>query len=353
MSAAIPLLARALPLTARDAGTSTYPLAGSPLRFRDVELVGGPATTAPVLPFDDALETIARADGAAWAETLRRRLTETPPPPHPIFAGAVPLIMGVVNVTPDSFSDGGRFVAAERAIEHARALVSAGADIVDIGGESTRPGAAPTSTAAELDRVLPVIEGLADLGRPLSIDTRRAEVMRRALAAGAAIVNDVTALSHDAAAIDVVAQAGVPVIAMHSRGTPETMAALARYDDVAVDVTRELADRVAVATAGGVAEDRIILDPGFGFAKTGAHNIALLARLTLLLCLGRPLVAGLSRKRFIAALHRDAPADRRLGGSIAAALAALDQGARVLRVHDVAETHQAAAIWHAIQTHDG
>ncbi len=346
------LLLRPLPMAAGDVAEPCFTLAGGPLLFRAVEVMGAGGAAPDIRPFEDALELLAARRGRRAAATLMARLTEAPAPPHPIFAGAAPLIMGIVNVTPDSFSDGGRFSDPGQAADHARALVEAGADIVDIGGESTRPGAEAPPPGAELDRVLPVIEALTDLDKPISIDTRSAEVMRRALAAGATVVNDVSALSHDPEAIDTVARAGAPVILMHSRGTPATMNGLADYRDVAAEVMDELSVRVEAALGGSIARDRIILDPGFGFAKTGAHNLALLARLALLHGLGRPLVAGLSRKRFIADLHRDAPADRRLGGSLAAGLAALEQGARVLRVHDVAETHQAATIWRAIRARD-
>ena len=346
------LLLRPLPMAPVDAAAPCFPLAGGPLVFREVELIGGEGEAPDIRPFEAALAHLAARRGAPAAARLRSRLTEVPASPHPSLAGAGPLIMGVVNVTPDSFSDGGRFAEAGRAADHARALVDAGADIVDIGGESTRPGAEATPPGAELDRVLPVIEALGDLARPISIDTRRAEVMRRALAAGATIVNDVSGLSHDPEAISTVARTDAPVILVHSRGTPATMNDLARYGDVAVEVMAELQARIEAAVAGGIARRRIVLDPGFGFAKTAAHNLALLARFTLLHGLGRPLAAGLSRKRFIARLHRNAPADRRLGGSLAAALAALDQGARLLRVHDVAETHQAATVWRAVRTFD-
>jgi dihydropteroate synthase len=255
--------------------------------------------------------------------------------------------MGIVNVTPDSFSDGGRFLDPDRAIEHGRRLVDEGAELLDIGGESTRPGARAVSAEEELERVTPVLAGLEDVDAALSIDTSKAAVAEAALDAGAEIVNDVTALRHDPAVAGVCAERGSTVVLMHMQGTPRTMQENPTYDDVVDDVKAFLAERVRFATAEGIAEDRIWLDPGIGFGKTVDHNLSLLRRFGELRELGRPLVVGTSRKRFLGALTgRDV--DDRLGGTIASNVLALRAGADVLRVHDVAEIKQAALIAESI-----
>lgn len=262
-----------------------------------------------------------------------------------------PLVMGILNATPDSFSDGGDRLDPGAAIAAGVRMAEEGADILDIGGESTRPGAAAVDPAEEIRRVVPVIRGLAAQGCPISIDTRNAATMSAALDAGAAIVNDVSALAHDPAAATLVARAGCPVVLMHMRGTPATMEAHAHYADVASDVTRELADRVRTARAAGIADAAIALDPGIGFAKTATQNAALLAGLPRLAALGYPLLVGVSRKRVIGAFgHAIAPKDR-LPGSLAAGLFAIARGARILRVHDVAATVQALRVWAALLDH--
>jgi dihydropteroate synthase len=253
--------------------------------------------------------------------------------------------MGIVNVTPDSFSDGGRHFDPGVAIAAGEAMVRDGARILDIGGESTRPGARPVSPAEEQDRVLPVIEALRGVGVPISIDTRNAATMAAALDAGAAIVNDVSALRHDPAAAALVARRGCDVILMHMRGVPETMASLAQYQDVAVDVAKELAERIAAAEAAGIRRTAIAIDPGIGFAKDGHQNVVLLRGLGHLRALGCPIVVGVSRKRFIGALAGPGERD---SGSLAAGLFALGQGAAILRVHDVAATVRAVRVWHAL-----
>jgi dihydropteroate synthase len=267
------------------------------------------------------------------------------------FAGLAldrPRLMGVVNVTPDSFHDGGRHFDPERAIDHGRALVKAGADILDIGGESTRPGAQPVSIDDELARVLPVIRGLAPLGVPLSIDSRRARVMDAALAAGATIVNDVTALA-DPRARRLVAEKSAFAILMHMRGEPATMQAKPVYADVVAEVRAFLAERIALCRSDGVAPDRLAIDPGIGFGKTLDHNLTLVAHLDRLAELGVPVVLGVSRKSFIAHLMGgDLATLDRLPGSLAAALAGLERGAAILRVHDVAETAQAVTMWQSL-----
>lgn len=260
-----------------------------------------------------------------------------------------PLVMGIVNVTPDSFSDGGRFQGAA-GVQHAERLVAAGADMLDVGGESTRPGSAEVSIAEEIDRVCPVIEAAAAFGVPVSVDTRKAPVMKAALAAGAAIVNDVSALAFDAGAAPFLATVDCPVILMHARGTPQTMQQDPRYGDVLFEVVEELGARCDAAVAAGIGRGRLIADPGIGFAKTVAHNLVLIDGLHALHALRLPILLGVSRKSFIGRLNGDLPAEARLPGSLAAALAGLQRGARVLRVHDVAETVQAVTIWRALAT---
>ena len=256
--------------------------------------------------------------------------------------------MGVLNVTPDSFSDGGDYVDTETAIAAGCAMAAAGADIIDVGGESTRPGSQPTPRDTELARILPVVRGLASAGLCVSVDTRHAQTMAAALDAGAAIVNDVSALCHDAAAAPLVAARGCPVVLMHMRGSPADMYAGAVYRDVAAEVRSELAGRIAAAEAAGIAPDRIAIDPGIGFAKTAEQSLALIRRLPELASLGRPIVIGVSRKSFLATLTGEADPRRRLPGSLVAGLFAVSRGAAILRVHDVAETVQAIAIWRAL-----
>jgi dihydropteroate synthase len=258
-----------------------------------------------------------------------------------------PLIMGVVNVTPDSFSDGGEFLDATCAIAHARQLIEEGADVLDIGGESSRPGAAPVSVEDELARVLPVLDGLRDATVPVSIDTVKPEVMRAALDRGATMVNDINALRAPGAAEAVVAS-GAAVCLMHMRGAPRTMQQEPRYVDVVAEVKAYLAERAAAAEAAGISHDRIVLDPGFGFGKSVAHNLALLRELASFADLGYPLLAGLSRKSTLGAIT-GRPADERLPASIAAALLAAQRGAAILRVHDVAATRDALAVQAAVE----
>jgi dihydropteroate synthase len=263
-------------------------------------------------------------------------------------AAARPLVMGILNVTPDSFSDGGDHLDPADAIAAGRQMVADGADILDIGGESTRPGSAPVTPDQEQARIVPVIAGLRELGVPLSIDTRNAATMSAALDAGASIVNDVSALRHDPASARLVAARQCRVVLMHMRGTPDTMNALARYDDVAGEVTAELAAAVAAAITGGIAPERIALDPGIGFAKIGQQNVDLLRELGRVATLGFPLLVGVSRKIFIGKLGGEATPRNRDAGSLAAALFALSRGARILRVHDVAGTVQGVRVWQAL-----
>lgn len=271
--------------------------------------------------------------------------------PRPDFGGLsmeVPRVMGILNITPDSFSDGGLFLRPEAALMQARRMAD-GADILDIGGESTRPGAAEVSVDDETQRTAPVIAALREGGMalPISIDTRKAAVAGAAFAAGATILNDVTALGHDPAMAGVAAEAGVPVVLMHSIETPATMQDDPRYDDVLLDVYDALAGRLAVAEAAGIARTRLAIDPGIGFGKTLEHNLALLARLSLFHNLGVPVLLGASRKRFIGTIGAEAEAARRMPGSLAVALAGVAQGMQMIRVHDVAETRQALRLWQA------
>jgi len=259
-------------------------------------------------------------------------------------------VMGIVNVTPDSFSDGGRFLDTEAAVAHARRLIAEGADILDIGGESTRPGAAPVAEADEITRVVPVIEAIRRESRVrISIDTMKPAVARAAVAAGATMWNDVTALCWSPDSLAMAAALGCEVVLMHMRGDPRTMQAAPRYDDVVAEVSAFLAGRASAAIAVGVAREKIWLDPGIGFGKRTRHNLALLRDLGRIASLGYPVLVGVSRKSSLARIAGDASReDQRLGGSIAAALAAAQAGAAALRVHDVAETVQALAVAGAI-----
>jgi dihydropteroate synthase len=275
---------------------------------------------------------------------------EQPRPPIAGLAMDRTRLMGIVNVTPDSFSDGGQWLDPGAAVDHGLRLEAEGADILDIGGESTRPGAEPIGVDEELRRVIPVVAGLAGQVRvPISIDTRNAEVMRRAADAGAGMINDVAALGYDPDALCVVAESGLPVVLMHAQGDPRTMQLDPRYDDVVLDVYDWLEARISACEAAGIGRERIVVDPGIGFGKTVAHNLALLASLSIFHGLGCPILLGASRKSFIGRLGGGAPADRRMPGSVAAALLGAAQGVQMLRVHDVAETRQALALWEAAQ----
>ncbi len=262
-----------------------------------------------------------------------------------------PCVMGVLNLTPDSFSDGGRYLQPQAALDHALAMVEAGADCIDVGGESTRPGAAPVSADEECARVVPVIEAIAArVAVPISIDTSKPEVMRAAVAAGAGLVNDVRALRLPGA-LATAAALGVPVCLMHMQGEPGDMQRDPRYGDVVAEVSGFLRQRARVARAAGIAADRILLDPGFGFGKTLEHNLRLLKHLPQLADLPYPLLVGLSRKSMIGALT-GLPVGQRLVPSVALALLAVERGARVVRVHDVAETVAALRLWRALDELD-
>ncbi|HLP97870.1 MAG TPA: dihydropteroate synthase [Sideroxyarcus sp.] len=257
-----------------------------------------------------------------------------------------PLVMGIVNVTPDSFSDGGRHASTTAAIDHAHRLIEEGADILDIGGESTRPGAATVSEQQELERILPVLEGLRGIAVPVSIDTYKPQVMRAALAAGASLVNDVNALQAPGA-LEAVAGSDAAVCLMHKQGEPQTMQQQPRYEDAIAEVCAFLSGRIAAAEAAGIKRERIVIDPGFGFGKTLAHNLELLRGLASFRPLGVPVLAGMSRKSMLGAITGREVGDR-MAASVAAAMLAVQRGAAIVRVHDVRETVDALKILDAV-----
>jgi dihydropteroate synthase len=259
-----------------------------------------------------------------------------------------PRVMGILNVTPDSFIDGVRRAGSADAIAAGLAMAADGADIIDVGGESTRPGAEPVPPDVEQARIIPVVRALAHAGVRVSVDTRNAATMRAALDAGARIINDVSGLAHDPEAATTVATYGCPIVLMHMRGVPTTMNTLARYTDVVPEVRDELLARVRAAEAAGIARDTIAIDPGIGFAKQAAQSQAILRGLAAFVSLGYPVLIGVSRKAFIGTLSGEPEARRRLGGSIAAAVFAVLRGATIFRVHDVRETVQAFRVWHAL-----
>ncbi|KJB94233.1 dihydropteroate synthase [Skermanella aerolata KACC 11604] len=326
-----------------EAGIARW-LAGGPLAFAMVEVIvrwpdGGIGRASGTL-----------ADVAGWEQVVER-LDALSRPRQP-FAGLAldkPAIMGIINVTPDSFSDGGDFLDHANAIAQGAALLDAGADILDVGGESTRPGADPVSPEEEIRRVVPVVRHFAGTGAKVSIDTRHAAVMAAALEAGAAIINDVTALTGDPESLGVAVRSAAPVVLMHMKGEPRTMQQAPDYLDVSTDVYAYLAERVAVCLDAGIRPENLCVDPGIGFGKTVAHNLDVLRHTALFHGLGLPVLIGLSRKGFIGALSRKEPPKDRLAGSLAGALASLGQGAQIVRVHDVAETYQARALWLALE----
>jgi dihydropteroate synthase len=257
---------------------------------------------------------------------------------------AVPRVLGILNVTPDSFSDGGRHPSADAALSAARAMIDAGAAMIDIGGESTRPGASPVSEADELARVVPLLDRLSGNGIPFSIDTRNAAVMARAVDAGAVMVNDVSALTHDPRALPAIAKRNCDVVLMHMQGDPATMQVAPHYDDVVAEVHAWIVERIRACVGGGIARSRIVIDPGIGFGKTAEHNLTLLRGLSRFRDLGCPVMLGASRKGLIGGA-----VEQRLGGSIALALHGAAQGCAWVRVHDVQETVQALQVWSAIE----
>jgi dihydropteroate synthase len=330
-----PAAARAI-----EAGVA-LPLAGGPLVFAAAEAVERAAGEA------GHRRAVTLAEARSFAPDLIDRLSM----PRPRWAGfdlKRPLIMGVVNVTPDSFSDGGDFADAAHAIDHARAMLAAGADIIDVGGESTRPGAQPVSPEEEAARVLPVVRALAHAGAVVSIDTRHAAVMGAAAEAGAGIINDVTALTGDPESARVAAKSGAAVVLMHMLGDPQTMQADPRYADVTCDLLDYFAERLAALETLGLARARVAVDPGIGFGKTVQHNLQLLDELAAFHAFGCPILLGASRKSFIGRLSRDEKPKQRVAGTLAAHQLGYDRGVQIVRVHDVAEAFQARAIWSAI-----
>jgi dihydropteroate synthase len=260
-----------------------------------------------------------------------------------------PQVMGIINATPDSFSDGGQFADASAAAEAGASMAAEGAAIIDVGGESTRPGASLVWERDEIERIVPVIRQLTVGGTAVSVDTRKADVMTAAIEAGARLVNDVSALTYDDRSAALVASAGVPIILMHHQGPPETMQQDPRYDDVLVEVYLWLEERIEAAGQAGIAREHILIDPGFGFGKKLGHNLELMNGLALFHALGCPIVVGASRKRTIGALSGEAPADRRLGGSIALAIKAIEQGVQIVRAHDVFDTVQGVRVWRGLR----
>ncbi|HEX2842438.1 dihydropteroate synthase [Hyphomicrobium sp.] len=326
------------------------PLAGGPLAFSALEVLerSSRGTLRRTIGLGDLFER-------DWGRNtlVASDLLEQIRSPRPRLAGLSldrPRIMGIVNVTPDSFSDGGQYDSVTAAVAHGLKLAEQGADILDVGGESTRPGSDTVAVDDELRRVIPVIEGLrAKTDKLISIDTRKAEVMRRAAQAGADILNDVSALTHDPLALEVAAESGLPVMLMHAQGDPKTMNDNPQYSDVVLDVFDFLEQRVRACVAAGIPKSRLIADPGIGFGKHLHHNVAVLSAMSLYHGLGVPVLLGASRKKLIGQLcNLEAPQER-VPGSIAAALHSIAQGVQIVRVHDVAETRQAVAVWEAAQ----
>ena len=339
---------------AADAVASGYALslAGTSLGFTLVMVIGlrpdrrPVCVTAPIVE----LETWLQAAGARFAQRAREQLKRLSTP-RALWAGIPldrPRVMGVLNVTPDSFSDGGQWFEHENAIARGHALLGAGADIIDIGGESTRPRASALAPGEEIRRIEPVVRALAESGAIVSIDTRNSSVMDAALAAGARIVNDVSALTHDPKSLGLVARHGAPVMLMHMRGDPGTMQHNPEYDFPLIEVLDYLEGRIAACAAAGILNEQIAIDPGIGFGKLVPHNLQLLAGIGAFHTLGCAVAIGVSRKSTIARLSRGEEPQARLPGSLAAALFATQQGVQILRVHDVAETRQALAVWQAI-----
>lgn len=334
-------------------------LAGGPVWFGLAQLIarrGGfriASILLPVAEVDSVLATLdephrARTEGQ-WRALTGARASIVSARDGASLRLDAPKVMGIINVTPDSFSDGGRFRDTGAAIDGALSMIEAGAGLIDIGGESTRPGAKPVWEGDEIARVTPVLTALQSSGAMLSLDTRKAAVMRAGLRIGVDVLNDVSALTFEPDTLSVAAAATCPVVLMHMQGTPETMQRDPRYADPLLDVYDWLEARVETVVAAGVSRNRILLDPGIGFGKTLRHNLALLNGLALLHALGCPLLVGVSRKRLVGALSREEPADQRLPGSIATALAALEQGAQIVRAHDVPETLQAVRVWQGLR----
>ncbi len=344
-------------------GGDAVRLAGSMVYAREFALIrrgaDGAIMARDIVAAPDMASAIARLPDDLGAEAERQwanlrmahpALTLATPGGARTIRLDQPQVMGILNITPDSFSDGGRLAAGtDAAVDHGAAMLEAGAAIIDVGGESTRPNADPVHEGEELRRAIPVIERLARGGAAVSVDTRNGTVMAEAIAAGAGIINDVSALRHDPRAMDIVAQAHVPVVAMHAPGKGGDLHGDAAYGDVVLDVFDWLAARRDAMIAAGIARERIVLDPGIGFGKTLSENLALINALPLFHALGQPLLLGASRKRFIGALAKEVPAPERMPGSLAVALKGMDAGMALLRVHDAAETVQAMRVWRGLR----
>jgi dihydropteroate synthase len=325
-------------------------LAGGLNWFSAVELIridGRSRASTELVPVEGLEERFDDDMAAQW-----KALT-APRPPLQLGDRTIrldqPQVMGIINATPDSFSDGGQFADSAAAASAGADMAGEGAAIIDIGGESTRPGAKPVWEGDEIERVVPIIRQLASGGAAVSADTRKADVMTAALKAGARMINDVSALTYDDRSAGVIAAAGIPVVLMHHQGSPDSMQDDPRYDDVLVEVYDWLEQRISAAVEAGIDRGRILIDPGFGFGKNVGHNLELMNGLALFHSLACPLVVGASRKRSIGALSGEAPADKRLGGSIAFALKAVEQGVQLLRVHDVFETVQTVRVWRGLR----
>ena len=325
-------------------------LAGGLSWFAAVELLqveGTKRVSSELLPVEAIESRFDDAMAGQWAALTKPR------PPLQLGERIVrldqPQVMGIVNATPDSFSDGGQFADAPAAAEAGARMTAEGAAIVDVGGESTRPGARSIWEGDEIERAAPVVRQLAAGGTAVSIDTRKADVMTAAVEAGARMINDVSALTYDTRSAQVAAALNVPVVLMHHRGAPEVMQDDPRYDDVLVEVFLWLEERIAAAVDAGVKREHILIDPGFGFGKSVAHNLEVMNGLALFHSLGCPIVLGASRKRTVGALSSEAPVEKRVAGSIAFALKGFEQGVQIIRVHDVAETVQALRIWRGMR----
>lgn len=325
---------RAIPMTdpARPAGA--LPIAGGWCWFDRIEVLSR-GKAAEIIPAIEAPQSVLHAIASPRCDISGLSMAE-------------PQVMGILNVTPDSFSDGGRYIDPESALTQAQSMIREGATIIDVGGESTRPGAAVVPVEEETARVAQVVEALANGGVCVSIDTRKAPVAAKAAELGAKILNDVSAMSYDPAMAEVAAATGLPICLMHAQGTPETMQADPRYDDVVLDVYDYLAERIEVALAAGIKRTQIIVDPGIGFGKTLQHNLALLRRMSIFHSLGCPILLGASRKRFIGEISGAQDAAERMAGSVSVALDGIRQGVQIVRVHDTLHTRQAISLQTAL-----
>ena len=325
---------RAIPMTDPARPASALPLAGGWCWFDRIEVLSR-GKAAEIVPVTEAPQSVLHAIASPRGDIAGLSM-------------AAPQVMGILNVTPDSFSDGGRYIDPERALTQAQTMIREGATIIDVGGESTRPGAAVVPVEEETARVAQVVEALAQAGVCVSIDTRKALVAAKTAELGAKILNDVSAMSYDPAMAEVAASTGLPICLMHAQGTPETMQADPRYDDVVLDVYDYLVERIEVAISAGIKRSQIIVDPGIGFGKTQHHNLALLRRLSIFHSLGCPILLGASRKRFIGEISGAQDAAERMAGSVSVALDGIRQGVQIVRVHDTLQTRQAISLQTAL-----